>query len=529
VPRDVIEKATAAGYQQIRYVRAFDALAGGERESAFVTLNIQGAPREITVSPKRAGVGYGLETILPLQWTLRLSPSDGNVLVRSEEGMFLDKRGRRIGRSVSTLLSRKDSDKVVFQESLTIPAEVVSDAAGRGFSSFVYVRAFTVGGASLEGEVVLNIDSGIDTVSVSPARVKANVGRDSVATVRWKVITRSGPVLSKAARKGSRKAGGLTVSSGQGLFRTLSGEIIGKNRKGLATTMSGGKAEISERVIIPKSVVDAAAARRQSRFLYTREYSDGFGSAAGDLVIDLAGRIGGEFAIDRLSLTFQDNSLVKVVNSDEELTAIAEITFTGSGLLIGRWLIAEPPSTAGRRFDGGVVSEREIFTILRHVVLPLAGQRKVRISSPKLPTGISGLYAVRFRIERPGVGDEAPTLIYEVNPFSVGMIPMGPEGPSGIRIISPRGRTGLAPGVTFSWERIPGSIAYQLEVFDGPEPPQSVRVTGQVVPGDLTELTLSHLAGEDLTAGASYWWRVVAFGPGGGVTGVSRLLPINAP
>jgi hypothetical protein len=447
-----------------------------------------------------------------------LGPSDGRVSVTSQEGLFLDRRGRPLGGPMTTVLTGRDRNRVIFREDLLIPAATVVAAAQRG-PSFSFSRTFAVGAAVLTGEVVLTIEGGIEAVTVLPPRATAQVGRDSTARVRWRIAARTEPVLPRSLRGGTRKAGGLAVDSPRGVFRTESGEILGQGGGRLGATISDSAAEIAETVRVPQAVSDAAVARRQGRIFYTREFSDGFSSASGRLIIDLTGRIGGEFTIDRLALSFHDGSQVKVAGLNDEVKAEAEITFFGSGLLRGRWLIAEPTSSAG------ALSFRTLKYVTRH----LAGQRRVRIVSPELPTDISGAYAVRFSIERPDVGEATPTIVYQVAPAATALIPMGPRGPAEIRVLAPGRGTELEPGTAFSWEPVPGSIAYQLEVFDGPVLPGAVRLTGQVVPGDVTELSFSSLAGEDLAPGASYWWRVLAFGAGGGVTGASRMLPIRTP
>jgi hypothetical protein len=81
----------------------------------------------------------------------------------------------------------------------------------------------------------------------------------------------------------------------------------------------------------------------------------------------------------------------------------------------------------------------------------------------------------------------------------------------------PRGKPEVTRGTILAWEGVAVSVAFLLEFYDGPNVVTFRRVSGRVVPSDGTERTLSQVTVENLSAWTSYWWCVVAFGPGGGI------------
>jgi hypothetical protein len=531
VPGSVIADAGKRGYQKIRYVRTWNFFMGptpGPTIKVTVELDISGAPRQVTVTPSRAIAGFGLDTNLRLRWRVLLSPTDGSVLVRSEEGVFMDRRDRPLGPAVKVPLSKRDPDRVTFEENLTVPSEVVAKAVSRNLKGFRYVRFFTVGSAQLMGELELSLGSGVDSVSVSPSRIRASTGRDTFSRVTWTVGARPDAQGAKSLRSKAVPAGGLDVVSGEGVFHTYDGQVLGTGRSDLRLTLTGPSASVVENVKTTGEIVRKALQRGQNRFLYTRTFSDGYGTASGDLIIDVSGRIGGQFAVDRVSLAFSDGSLVKVLNPDEVEHAVATLTFTGTGIFVARWEIARPTSTAGRLT---FVNKRNITMNLSGAsgMLSRGGGRRVELTSPALETDMSGQYAIRLVITSPDVGGETVTLLYQVNPPTVGAIPIGPGAVPEIGILLPRGRTPVTPGTPFAWEGLAGSTAYLVEFYDGPKVLMARRVSGQVVPADNSTLALSQMTMDNLAPGMNYWWRVIALGPGGGILGASMMTPVHTP
>jgi hypothetical protein len=233
-----------------------------------------------------------------------------------------------------------------------------------------------------------------------------------------------------------------------------------------------------------------------------------------------------DFAVERLDLAFADDTRVKIVTKGESVVAVADITFEGSGLLSAIWEIAEP-TTSGRASK---------FRDLSVVNKSLSATKREKLWSPQLPTDVTGTYAIRFRVSRPEP-EKTQLLRYFVGQ---GPTQEALEGktvvPDSIATRSPD--TAVSAETTFSWDPVPGSVGYQVEIYDESGTEKAVVVesgtfgtclvrhpselnrpplVGLMAPGYQTEATLSQLAGSTLTGGNTYLWRVVALGPRGKV------------
>lgn len=225
----------------------------------------------------------------------------------------------------------------------------------------------------------------------------------------------------------------------------------------------------------------------------------------------------GNVAIERIDLRFVGGEKVRVFAAGQEALAEVEITFKGTGRLGGAWEIAEPTTTAGS----------PQFRSLELVSRSLGMGRHEVLRSPRLPTTATGAYLVRLRVASPEIAGPLPVLRYFVGQ-------PGGEAVAGVpATLVARGPVAgsLADGLKFSWQPVPGSIAYQIEIYDkdpGAAPPSadaeaaaaclirvpsslgSMPLTGIMVPGTQTEVALSQVAANRLAAGKVYLWRVVA-------------------
>jgi len=233
-----------------------------------------------------------------------------------------------------------------------------------------------------------------------------------------------------------------------------------------------------------------------------------------------------DFSVQRVELAFDDETKVKIVSKGEKVEALAEITFEGSGILSAIWEISEPPATTGA----------PIFKNLSVVNKSLSATKSEKLWSPELPTARTGTYAIRFRVSRP---EPEKTRVLK---YFVGQSPTEEDlggkkdVPDSIATRSPD--TPVNVKTTFSWGAVPGSVGYQVEIYDESGTEKAVIVesgtfgtclvrhpselnrpplVGLMAPGYQTEATLSQLAGSTLTGGNTYLWRVVALGPRGKV------------
>ena len=218
--------------------------------------------------------------------------------------------------------------------------------------------------------------------------------------------------------------------------------------------------------------------------------------------------------------------MVKVLAAGQQVRAEAEITFGGTGRLGGAWEVAEPTTTAGS----------PVFRTLELVSTSLGAGRREVLASPPLPTAATGAYQVRLRITAPEVDAPPPPLRYFVGGPG-GETAGGQAGAPGTLEAHGPSDGGPADALKFSWQPVAGSIAFQLEFYEkdpaaAAEPaggdqdaclvsvPSSIGrppVTGVLVPGTRTEVTLGHAAAAKLAAGKSYLWRVVALDKDGKV------------
>lgn len=229
-----------------------------------------------------------------------------------------------------------------------------------------------------------------------------------------------------------------------------------------------------------------------------------------------AGRVGGDFGLERVEARFVGGEKFRVIAAGREARAEAEITFRGAGQLAGAWEIAEPNTTAG--------SPR--FRTLELVSRQLGMGRREVLGSPPLPTAAIGVYHLRLRITQPESAGPPLTLKYFVAQPDL----KAAAGAAPAAILARGPAAGVAAdGLKFSWEPVAGSIAYQLEIYekdaataagaeddpaalliDTPSALGRPPVTGAVVHGAQTEVTLGQLAVGRLIAGRTYLWRVVA-------------------
>ena len=159
--------------------------------------------------------------------------------------------------------------------------------------------------------------------------------------------------------------------------------------------------------------------------------------------------------------------------------------------------------------------------------------------SPALPTGITGSYLLRLTINRPQPGDEAPIIKYFVGKAPGEEVLQGRKGiPESIQTLGPSTDKPAKSDTKFSWDPVPDSVAYQVEIYDKrggergvmkeagkfsaclirvPSELNRPPMMGVMVPAYHTETTLNQLAGSVLSPDTTYLWRVVAVGKGGEV------------
>ena len=335
-----------------------------------------------------------------------------------------------------------------------------------------------------------------------------------------------------------------TVTSNGGTFvyfTSIPSQItLGSNNRTLSrnTAVPNANLQFTEVLQIPASIIYTANKQGQNSFFYNRIFADSVDDFSGLVEINIGSTSGGFLDLSRVSLKFDTNEIVRVSAQDEQLKAIAEINYNGTGLFDAVWEVAYPSSTSGE----------PMFVPVRVIRQYLGAGRNAILQSPLLPTVQTGLHLVRLRINQPTVSFELPVLQYHV-------IPDREEEKqkvvlSDIRLLSPLPSDLYESGAEFRWEAVQGASAYQLEIHDietsaveevparsleevdtdaKSRSPQSRPVTGILLPADQATAKLSEMSQQYLLQGHRYQWRVIAINANGAVVAASKMQEIRTP
>jgi hypothetical protein len=224
----------------------------------------------------------------------------------------------------------------------------------------------------------------------------------------------------------------------------------------------------------------------------------------------------GLFAIQRMQLSFTNQTNLTVVEPNTELMAYLDVNYSGSGVLEGAWQVAEPGSTDGL----------PQYRTLRQIKQTLTAAQHTRLPSPLLPTENSGKYLLRFclidRSKTPDGGNdfncpdskrivEAAYQVLNKTRFQVSPIRIAPQGQN------------VDANTALNWSSVAGAVVYQLQIFQPFGQQNPVFVTGMLLPQNTNQTSLSPLVMEKLNPGETYQWRINALSSQGQVIGQSPL------
>ncbi len=234
------------------------------------------------------------------------------------------------------------------------------------------------------------VSAAVTGVSASPASENVAIARSTSIPVNWSVTTNS--------------AGSVTLTSSQGVFRTIGGTVLGTVSQPLSRTVSGPTtATIQEAVLVPADIVVRASREGNDRILYQRSFTDGV-PATGQISLNIVTSGAASFGISALTLNFGEDRALYIAKRGEELVAQSEISFTGTGLLKGAWEIAGPQPNPNK----------PAWRTLATVNIALTGVESAALKSPPLPTDVSGVFLVRLRLDSPPMGTALPVIRYSV-------------------------------------------------------------------------------------------------------------------
>ena len=366
----------------------------------------------------------------------------------------------------------------------------------------------------------------------------ATVGMDSNVRLMWR-----GEAID-LAREGS------ILMSPQGRFmldNPFGEQTLGRISATLTKRLSpndGNELRISERLSVPASVSQQAARAGARQIYYVRDFQLNQGQSITavqsiNLRQSLPGRrptrqtegtaAAGRVDIQSLTLTFQNGTLNEVIRPNTPLQARARLRFRQAGRLNAVWELATPASTGGQA----------IYVPLKMVNRYLSGS-EITLLSPALPSTMNGLHRLRLRVLSPHQADidpaDLPTLSYRVSDTALAMQETVPT----LTAWRTENTAPLTRHHHFRWQPVPGSHAYQLEVYtdlppsqrrprQGPQPVDLGQApnAGQLIRGQYQTISPSASLLNHLTSDRRYFWRLVAIGRDGDVLAASPLEAIH--
>ncbi len=517
VPASVIDAAIDNGFAFLNYVRFFGQGAEIPLERT-VRIDIGALVTGGSVRPSPVAVAPGADQVFDLQW--RLDVAGSSATVTSNEGRFRrSPRGAAIGAVVNQRLRANAGGGARLRERLVVPAAVVAAAARQGLRRMVYARDFIAGGSVSRIALDIDILDALTQVTGTAGGARLASGRAGSVPLRW---------TARFTRRGGSPQ--LTLRSAGGRFLAADGSVLGVFSGDLARPGAGnGSVTVTENLLVPAAVTVRARQGGHPAVIVERTFSDGHSERTARVRLPLVGAVGAGFNVGRLDLHFPDFSRIRVVNGGDDVTVVADLSTTGSGLLDAAWEVASPS-------PGGPLIFRTVSLVRQH----LGGAGRKRLTSPPLPALQPGLHVVRLNVNSPAFAFEPPVVRYYVGTADEDAI-FGDEMLRPIRLTGPEAGTLLADDTRFQWQRLDGVDAYVLELYPlgrEPLPPPGSAVTddayrriaaGLVVPGEDSATALSRLASGYLVAGEAYQWRVIAIGNDGRYVGESDTGVIRVP
>ncbi len=301
------------------------------------------------------------------------------------------------------------------------------------------------------------------------------------------------------------------------------------NRNGVYTDIMSIPASVARRAYLD------AASGAEATFFYVRRFVSTRGGP--DEFVPVTIRLSDNgaavsFSITDVKLSWGTNKLVMLIRADEKLPTVkAEIKYTGTGRLRGRWEIVKPGEELPSSFD--LLTEATLppeerakqkrYSLLSRFNIFLPPTGKFTLPGPelwKMPNHTEGLYLVLLRIEAAedaqnsaistgGVaGFPLPVLRYLVGSGT------GRIADSSLTAIAPDDDALILSGdvAEFRWKEIEGAAMYRVEIED--ESNKSI-------------LSAVALAGsyrapswlKEKTASGAVRWRVIALDSNGNPIG----------
>ncbi|GGB97087.1 hypothetical protein GCM10011352_24040 [Marinobacterium zhoushanense] len=319
-------------------------------------------------------------------------------------------------------------------------------------------------------------------------------------TIRWQVTT--------TTNRFSREASVINLASPLTLngVITPAGDITNES-----FSISGAQV---------KSWIDAGL----STIIIRRNFTDLSSAPAGGINADVrfslsssglrATRESGAFAVQRLQLSFSNQTSLAVVEPGQELFGYLDVDFSGTGILEGYWQLSEPGGSDAAPLFRTLKLERQTLSSLQHLRLP----------SPRLPTGKTGKYLLRFCVIDRNTTDgnafncpdegKVVTVAYQVLAAPLGQI----EEMQLSADTQP-----IGPATPLHWSPVEHAVVYQLQIFQAAGNNAPTFVAGMLLPSSTPGTSLSTLVLDKLNPHQQYLWRINALDSQGRVIGQSEM------
>jgi hypothetical protein len=273
IPANVLLATQQQNLSSIVFIRIFTLTINGRSVTASSNIQISlnyPAPG-ISVAPAITNFINQSTVNIPVTWNVS---TFGNATgsITSSVGTFTSAENisSAIGTNNVTLSAASPAVGLAtstnFQETLTIPASVLSTAELNNLTSIFYIRQFTVGSAGTTAArfMRINISSLAPTLSVSPIASSFTPGSNTPVTTSWSITTFGN--------------GSGNTTSADGLFTSAQNatSTIGTTASNLIVpSLVSGTVISPETFTIPQSVVDTALQNNFSTIYYSRIFNAG--------------------------------------------------------------------------------------------------------------------------------------------------------------------------------------------------------------------------------------------------------------
>jgi hypothetical protein len=255
------------------------------------------------------------------------------------------------------------------------------------------------------------VHAAISQVVTSPTSGQISLSENVPITIAWGVATTGG-----------------TITSPQGVFRSLNGDVLATITQPLKKSVGAGMAVIPETVRVPETVSIKAKIMGFTDIVYERAFNDGSGTTAGVLPVHIATTTSPGFSISSVAFSFNDNTPLTTAPRGSKLSAQARVVIasnysgipnapnptaveagTGTTATInirvnGTWEVAGPNPDL----------KNPNFRPLAEVNQSITGAEPLILKSPNIPTDKTGMYLLRIDFTTPSLEFDEPIVRYYI-------------------------------------------------------------------------------------------------------------------